>query len=81
MSPQVPPTWPLPSLTVASPLWRNEGWRAPPRAMKTLPIGVIAAASIAASAQAGPAPAVLSFKLPAQIVGKGDPVKGPQTYP
>lgn len=52
--------------------------------MKTLLIGVIAAASFVASVPsavwAAPDPAVLSFQLPADIAWQGDPVKGPLTY-
>jgi quercetin dioxygenase-like cupin family protein len=48
--------------------------------MKALLIAAVAAAALAGPAATMPDPAVLSFKLPADIAWQGDPVKGPQTY-
>jgi quercetin dioxygenase-like cupin family protein len=51
--------------------------------MRAILIGALGALGMlgaAVSAQAAPDPAVLAFKLPAQIEWKGDPVKGPLSY-
>ncbi|HEY0435732.1 MAG TPA: cupin domain-containing protein [Phenylobacterium sp.] len=48
--------------------------------MKLLLIGAAGALAVAGVARAEPHPAVLAYKLPAQIAWQGDPVKGPLTY-
>ena len=48
--------------------------------MRAVLIGALGAMVMAGSAGAQPDPAVLAFKLPAQIEWKGDPVKGPLSY-
>ncbi len=48
--------------------------------MRAMLIGAVGALAMAGSACAEPDPAVLAFKLPAQIEWKGDPVKGPLSY-
>ena len=48
--------------------------------MRAMAIGVLSALAAGTAAVAEPDPAVLSFKLPAQVEWKGDPVKGPLTY-
>ena len=49
--------------------------------MRAMLIGAVGAmCAMASAARAEPDPAVLAFKLPAQIEWKGDPVKGPLSY-
>ena len=48
--------------------------------MRAIVLGGIAAMALAGAARADPDPTALAYKLPAQIVWQGDPVKGPQSY-